>query len=316
MRRFLIKISVVFIVFYTMLYAIQFFYDQGIRTSKDVEHRQWNRVATGDINAEILFLGSSRALVQYDPRIFENEMNTSAFVLGMNSTSFDLQRVVRDLYLDNNTPPKIFVQNVDITSFNKTPAFYKAPYLPYYSIKNVKLLHEVEKDAFWEWLLPMYKYRSYVQNYQKLFKYDGIIKYNGYEEKDITWDTYLEEAKTNPKRKKVDLATFDYDKGFAIMEDLIAKMDALDTELYFVWAPEYFERLPKEEPYLSMALERFRAFEKNNDHVHFLNFTKDSLIYKKDYFYNDFHLNKKGVQIYNRKVIDSIKERSPNLIID
>ena len=56
-----------------------------------------------------------------------------------------------------------------------------------------------------------------------------------------------------------------------------------------------------------MLLDRFNMLERKYEHVTFLDFTKDSITLDKTYFYNDFHLNKKGVAIYNAKVVDSIK---------
>ena len=307
MKKFLIRLLWSSALFYVGLYAVQYLYDYSISHSDDVNHKLWREVADGQVNADIVFIGSSRVSVHYDPNIFARELDYSSYILGLNSAGFDIQKVIRDLYLDNNEPPKILVQNVDITSFNKPSKYYKPPYLPYLSYKNVNTMRLVNNRAILDLAVPMFKYRYYVQNYQKLFKKKSPIKDRGYQTVDQTWEEFLASVENEPERPKVDISKFDYDKGLERIEEVILRTKELGTELYIVWAPEYFERFSREEPYLSMLLDNFNVLDDTYEHVTFLDFTKDSITLDRQYFYNDFHLNKKGVAVYNAKVVDSIR---------
>lgn len=295
----------VLVAFYVALYAIQYAYDYKITHSSDVNHKMWHDVANGNINADIVFIGNSRALVHYDPALFHDRLGYSAYVLGMDGEGFTSQKIIKDLYLTNNKAPKILFQNVDIASFAPVKTYNKPPHLPYISYKNVADFYAFNKDAYMEWLLPMYKYRYYASNYNKLFNNDNVTKVRGYQEMDIPWRG--ENKKKNPTLDKSrPMDGFDYKKGYDYLDELAQETLKSSTDLYLSWAPTYYERTARNQDKVTMLVNRFREFEKRYDHVHFLDFTRDSLTLDTIYFYNENHLNKKGVQIFNEEVIDSI----------
>lgn len=312
MKKFIYKLLLMSAVFYALLYAVQYGYNQYLRTSDDVNHSLWNTIANGEANADIIFIGSSRALVHYDPRIFKERLDYNGYVLGLNSTGYDLQKVIRNLYFENNIAPKIIVQNVDVGSFNKTSTFLKPPYFPYYNYKTATVLSEVDDQAYYEWAIPMYKYRTYIQNHKRLFKRTMNPYYQGYMEMEMTWEEYLKKAPKGIKKSTVDYGSFDYDKGFELIQKVIDEASEMGSELYLIWAPEYIDRLAIEEPYLSRLVVRFDAFDRKYEHVYFLDFTKDSINHDTKNFYNGFHLNKVGVQIFSNMVVDSIETNNAN----
>jgi hypothetical protein len=312
MKKFVVRVTLVGLFFYGLLSLVQLFFDSYLKNSNDFDHKIWNEVATGKAASDYVFLGSSRALVHYDPQIIEEGLNKSSYVLGLNATGYDLQEVMRELYFNNNEAPEILFQNVDVTSFRKTKQFFKKPYLPYYSLNTVGILKNFDDDVIPEYLIPMYKYRGYLFEMEKLVEKSNIKVSKGYIEMDLNWDGNLEKLENRAVNGKLDLNDVDFDKGFIEMENLIEETRDKNTKLVFLWAPEYYKRIPFEEPHYSRLVENFRSLERNNENVYFIDFSLDSLSYNHEYFYNTFHLNKEGVAIYNKKLIDSIQQKIYN----
>ena len=99
MRHFLFKIILYSIFLFSILLIVDFFIQKGLKKSSYHEISKWNEVVQGGIDADILFVGSSRALVHFDPRIIERYTGKSSFNLGLDGSKFESQKLVLDLYL-------------------------------------------------------------------------------------------------------------------------------------------------------------------------------------------------------------------------
>ena len=98
MKQFIVKCCKVGFLFYLLLWLIQIVIDTGLRQSEDDTYYNWNKLYNGGINADILFLGSSRTLKHYHPQIFDEKLNVYSYNLGSNGSAYDIQKIKRNAY--------------------------------------------------------------------------------------------------------------------------------------------------------------------------------------------------------------------------
>ena len=70
----------------------------GLRRIDTAAFGVFNRIVNGEINAEILVTGSSRALTHFDPRVISGSTGLSAFNIGINGSQTDMQVAVFKTY--------------------------------------------------------------------------------------------------------------------------------------------------------------------------------------------------------------------------
>src|SRR5215204_5648435 len=76
------------------LYVTHQSVDAGLRRIKTSHFGVFNKIVSGDINAEVLITGSSRALAHYDARIVQRSTGYTTFNIGVNGSQTDMQLAV------------------------------------------------------------------------------------------------------------------------------------------------------------------------------------------------------------------------------
>src|ERR1044072_6117171 len=71
----------------------------GLCSTRTSQVGTLNRVMDGQVNADIVITGSSRALVHYDPRVIEKVTGLTAFNIGLNGSQTDMQVACLHAYL-------------------------------------------------------------------------------------------------------------------------------------------------------------------------------------------------------------------------
>jgi hypothetical protein len=313
MKSFLIKLISLCIICFALLWVFQSVVDYGLRLSDDKLYYNWNEIYHGRVNADLIFLGSSRALKQYDPSVFENKMKLSVFNLGDDGASFNIQKIKNKIYFNNNKPPKTIVINVDINSLAKADKLYnKKQYLPYYSLTNYNELSSIDKDITIEYLVPLYKYRKNLDLIKiSLMSYFGhkrknVKTYKGYHGSSQSWNGEFERRKKERNGNKFDYSHMNFDECSEFFKSLSLELKNENNTIFLVWAPEYYERQILEGEMLLKSKKMYKTFANTSEGVHYLDFTKDTICYSKKYFYDSYHLNKKGATVFSEQLADSI----------
>lgn len=315
MKQFIVKCCKVGFLFYLLLWLIQIVIDTGLRQSEDDTYYNWNKLYNGEINADILFLGSSRTLKHYNPQIFDEKLNVYSYNLGSNGSAFDIQKIKRNAYLRNNSKPELIVLNVDIGSLSKSSEIYnKKQFLPYYSLKNYKDMSNIDASVFYEYLFPMSKYR---ENFDLISL--SVKSLIGIEEKNLNtikgfsgsnqkWNNSFENRLKELNGKKFDYSKFNYKERLSFFETEVLDINQSKIPLLLVWAPEYVGRQYLESDILDKTIRDVKNVANKYDGVEFIDFTKDSICYDTYYFYNSYHLNKIGATKFSNMVSDSINK--------
>jgi hypothetical protein len=148
---------------------------------------------------------------------------------------------------------------------------------------------------------PLFKYNNKPEYIKKGLKYYFTNKventsktYKGFWANDIPWgNTFDEYKKKNPLRyeSKIDSPLLN---EFYEFLDLCSKND---IKVFLVWAPVYRERYQ-----LVKNIPEFKQIFRENSlkyNFPFLDYSEDSIGMSKKYFYDSYHMNKTGVELFN-----------------
>lgn len=283
-----------------------------------------NRIMNGQINAQVVVTGSSRAASHYDPRVIRQITGLDAFNLGRNGSQTDMQIAVFKAYLKHNRKPAIVLHNLDAFSFQTTREVYNpAQYVPY--LKEDELyqpLRKINQEIWKSRYLPLYGYVAEDMSFAwtlglRAFLHppsrDQLI--DGFDPRNTKWTNEFAEFKSkaaHPVRWEIE------PQGIALMEGLVRLCHEEKMELILVYSPEYIEMQAMTEN----RREIFQSFERIAarygtpiwDYSHWRHAGDTA------YFTNSQHLNATGAEAFStdvaadlRKFLASRKPGSPRI---
>ena len=272
---------------------------EGIKTANYREITKWNEVVQGGINAEILVVGSSRALVHFDCEYIEKVSGKSCYNLGFDGTTYPLQKLMLKLYLDKNEQPKEIIWSLDFHSFSDASNFYGfeqlIPYLSNYHVKEMLSLH---KTPYYQFFIPIFRY-SYNPKMKIIGLYSFLGNYSrkpilkkGYRYQDKVWDsTFINFVRRHPHGKDVAFERAIY-KDFEIISYELNSM----LNLTWILTPYYYEAIEK----ISNRGKIKEYFINSSDslNISFYDMSNNSISKNKNLFYNGSHMNQKGVNSF------------------
>lgn len=317
MKKFLIKFLLFILPLVLIAYSADVFISKQLKKSNSYtggEYTTWNAILDGKVNADIVIYGSSRAWEHIDPNMIADSFHTSVYNLGIDGHTFWLQYLRHTQLLKFNSKPKLIIHSLDIFTLNKGKDLYNPDqFLPYMlfnnEIKNATLCYNGYQYLDYE--IPLLRYygkTDALKNTIKLYKdplSDTVIRINGFQGKEQTWNTDFEKVK-----EKMDFFDAKYDSAsIGLFERYLNECKSNNIKVVFVYTPEYFEgrKFIKNKDKL-MAI--YTMFSKKFD-IPFLDYTDDPISYQKKYFYNVLHLNKTGAELFTTKLIDTLKTFYP-----
>jgi len=314
MKRFIIK----FIVFVLPLIALMFIADYYISIKAKNNHRApgeievWNDIYNGEINADIAIYGSSRAWVHISPTIIEDSLNTKAYNFGIDGHNFWLQYLRNKEYLKHNKPPEIIIISVDVFSLTKRKDLYELnQFLPYMlwnnDIKNFTSTYN--GFSFEDYYLPLMRYYGSTRGSASVIKpysNEGLYRNKGYKGIERQWNNDLAKAKLNKKNYSINIDS----NTVSLFNKFLFECKLNDINVILVYTPEYIDG----QNFVKNREQIIKIFEdiSNKYNLLFLDYSDDSLCTQKEYFYNASHLNKKGSEIFTRKLVHDLKELMHN----
>ncbi len=162
MKRFLSRLFLFLLLFGVLLMLADKLTSYGLRQFMSGEFGTWSDLYHGRINADLVVVGSSRAMVHVSPNILSEKLDLNVYNLGHNGQHFPLQRVRFQEYQQFNSTPRWLIQTVDITSLHdRETVFQYEQFLPWFDrddlVTAVAHYEGFEEPDRW---LPMYRYRG------------------------------------------------------------------------------------------------------------------------------------------------------------
>ena len=285
----------------------------GLRTIETSKFGSLNRIMSGRVNADVLIIGSSRALSHYDPRIIQSIFGGTAYNIGMDALQIDSQLALLRTYLKHNTAPEIVILNLDLFSFEATKSgeiYDPARYVPYlYEKELYEPLHRIDANV-WRWKnIPLYGYTVEDMSFTWVWGVLSCLGINpaedyflGFNPKNTRWTDDFERFRADhPQGVTYSIS----DRGLQAFRDLIRTCRNKRIEIVLVYSPEYCE-MHALETNRAEIMEMFRAIA-SEFHIPFWDYSDSAFSYQRELFQNSQHLNAAGASIFTRDIADRLR---------
>lgn len=314
MKQLLKKVFLFLLPIILLAYPLDWFISNGLRKSyENVGNFEiCNDLYSGDINTDILVLGSSRALYHVDPDILEQETNMSAYVLAFDGSRFNIQYELLQEYLRYNDKPKTIILSLDNLSIRSPSEVDKKSFLPF-MLFNSEMQQSIGKwlnYSKYDYYIPMLRYigdfsalkfsiRHYLIPQKERYRRKGYVPvyYHWYT---LSHGKVPYDKSVNDKR---DIWEDDYENHLLykdLFTQFIEECKAAGIELVLVYSPEYKDR----DHVVATVVQANEYYEKVSREydVPFFNYADDPMVSDTAYFYNVLHLNVEGSRKFSREL--------------
>lgn len=284
----------------------------GLRQIKTSQYGASNRIMQGDINAQIVITGSSRAVSHYDPRVIQATTGRSAFNIGRNGSQTDMQIAVLKAYLEHNRKPEVIVHNLDAFSFVTTREVYDpGQYVPYLGDEEIyQPLRQINKNIWRSRYVPLYGYVVDDMRFNWMLGLRGFVGwspredfYLGFNPRSAKWTDEFEHFEaSNPHGVSWEIEP----AGVRLVEGLIRLCQANGIQLILVYSPEYakMQRLTNNRPQLFGYFQDLAA----RYHVPLWDYSSWQYAGSTKYFTNSQHLNAEGAEVFSADLAARLKD--------
>ena len=280
----------------------------GLRKSGFGNLKEWRLILNGEIDADIIINGSSRAWVHFDVKMIDSLMQTNAYNFGMDGAAFDAQYIRYKSYINNNTKPRIVIQQVDVDLLiGNDVTFQRYQYLAFLNNKefadllwkyNVLSMSDIifpfsifmgEPKAIEVGLLEYFSLKHYSNN-----------KYKGFKSNSESWDE--SKFKANKTNKLIWTPSNELKKLF---EQFLSECKDDNIKVVLVFSPYYYELRNRIADY-DVLINYYSAMAKKYDAI-FLDYSFSEISNASTNFYNATHLNTRGATLFTDQLIRDLK---------
>jgi hypothetical protein len=244
--------------------------------------------------ADVVIMGSSRALHHYNPSIIEDSINMTCYNCG-NDANGILLMYGRYLMMINRYRPKVILYdiNVDADYYYDGDRFrFLKPLISFYDRKGIdSIFFKVDKYSKVKMFSYLYRYNTSFTSVIRDYIKPKTFFEKGYLPKDL-------KIKYEPKRSAFVKKKIDSIKQYYFLH-FIEKCKINKTKLIFIISPYYNGDDKKYMEIIDLA-KKYR--------IPLLNYSGDNRFrYHKDLFYDGIHLNRKGSCKYTKIIIKDLK---------
>lgn len=281
----------------------------GLRKTDIRKYSVWNDIYKGNIDADLLVIGSSRAWCSYNTYILDSLLGCNSYNLGLDGHTFNAQLIRYDTYRKFNSKPSLVLVNTDfLSTFSNSsdPQYEREQFFPY--IKDSRLIKSVAKDkhiTLLERYVPLLRYFGYRDDIESgiaafwgksVFPDGGMHK--GYRGNDYLWD--------QASLKKDTIHDVEIDWG------IVAQLDSFVNESINEGVRIVFVKSPVYRP----LLDHFAGISQTDSiynaiageyHIPVLDYYYSPIGLDSSFFYNPSHLNKKGSEAFTRELCEDLQ---------
>lgn len=311
MKKFILTVTYFFLPILILSMPLDYFFSKQLSESSKFaggENLVWNDIYDGKINDDIFIYGSSRAWVHISPQILEEKLGRTAYNFGFDGQNFKIQNLVHQEVMRYNSKPNYIIYSLDIFTFERKDEIYNNnQFLPYMFMNdNLRsYLSSYNGHSYYDYYLPMIRYAGKSHVIQQALKFSnnkaiGPFRIKGYKGQDALWNDDLKKAKEKQSNLVIKIDS-------ELVEDFKVFLDKCESDnikVIFVYTPEYFEG----QNFVSNRGEIISLYKKisENRQIPFIDYSDDILSTQKEYFYNSSHLNKKGSELFTKKLSEDL----------
>lgn len=292
------------------------FLSASLERSRNLDLGVWNDVLGGRVDADLVVYGASKAWVQVDTGMMAQALGQSTYNLGVDGSNFWLQYLRHLELMRHDHKPKVIVHVVDTFSLEKKRELYNLEqFLPYLRSDDLIREYTSSYDGYnvFDYYVPLVRYygrRRPIVSALMLWARPQRVpadRIRGYQPQDKVWNGDLDAVRAEMKSysAKLDQASVQlFDKYLDQ-----CKRDGIAVAL--VIPPEYIEGqqfVSNRDDVVALYREQARKYA-----IPLLDYSKDPLSYEKAYFYNAMHLNRRGAELFTKKLISDLSSSIPEL---
>ena len=311
MKQFLLKCLFFVVIMFLLSIAMELIITSGLRSSEARLFKSWNQILKGDVNADVIIIGNSRAYRSFNPIVMSDILKSTVWNLGMDAYSFNINKWKYDAYIKYNKKPKLIIINVDHATLSKSSIGYERkqflPYLKEEPFQNTYMLNGFDKGSFY---LPLYKYFGYpklitmgIQESLKIKHYNDK-EINGFWEDRHSWSG---EALENLNDIGMRITMNKDSSVVSEFKNFVINNTQEGISVILVWTPIQKKALTV----LSNNLANRDYFRKISEElgVEFLDYSDDSICDDVNNFANAVHMNNNGSYIFSKILSNDIKNK-------
>ncbi len=245
-----------------------------------------------------------------DPSIIKDSLNLVAYNFGMSGHNFWLQYLRHEEFLKYNKQPKFIILSVDIFSLQKRKDLFESnQFLPFmlWNENMIKYTSSYLGFTKADYYFPLVRYSGNIrklQNVLKLNKMDSIrYRHNGYNGVERDWNKDLSKAKLKISQYRVSIDS----SSVNLFNQFLLETKEKNIKVVLVYTPEYVDG-QKFVKNRNEIINIYKDFSKKYNLL-FFDYSNDDISAQKELFYNSLHLNKKGAEIFTRKLCLGLKEK-------
>ncbi len=301
MKKFLTRLFIFLAILYVLALCADMLITRPFKHLEASPFGNWNDIYNQRIDADVLIMGSSRAFVQFNPRILDSILKVNSYNLGTNGRAVETQIVKYDVYRhEGNRKPALILYEIYSGSLDTSNGYDRVQFIPY--LKDPYLWNRIRKVDHFTWadgFVPCWRYRKYkneiraVHNGTSYYAQPGNALYKGFIDYDKPWDG----------SRYAGMDTIPYKRmpsSIKEMEQFLEGCRQEQIRVVFVIAPFYIGATRKIDDLEGMH----RLFHQIADPygAPILDYTYDPLCYDTAYFYNATHLNRTGATLFTIKL--------------
>ena len=286
MRTFLKRGALFSVLAVLCLYAGDYLFSQRVQQTNQIVFEGWDNLMHGRIDADLVIIGSSRAVLQVNPAVLDTVLNVPTYNLGALGSNVDLHLAKYHLFRTYNRKPAAIVHCLDVISMQPSVPYQREQYFPWFWNRVFrKTIFPVIDFSAAERLLPLYRFYGY--NAISQMKRQPKALYKGFKGRDLGWHDI--DAGADQFRLDADLA--------AAFEDYLAKAAEEGISVILVFPPLYFEKAAR----IKGWDELFDYYEglSHKYRVPFLDYSDMGLCRDTTLFSDEDHLNIRGANIFS-----------------
>ncbi len=287
-----------------LAFGVDYMISSGLRKTDIRKYAVWNDVYSGQINADLVVLGSSRAWCGYNTFILDSLLHCNSYNLGLDGHNFDMQLVRYETYCRYNSKPKMVIINTDYLStlgILSDERYEREQFFPYIcdntlisAVKDVKDISIVDR------MIPLCRYFGYrddieagIQAFFGKTEFADGGMYKGYRGNDYAWNVAPLPMAGTPIAESCDM-------------DIARKMNLFVEQARKEGEKVVFVKSPVFEPFYQVSDVHtsdsvFTAIATMCS-VPILNYYSCDISFDSSNFYNYTHLNKKGSELFTMKL--------------
>jgi len=301
MKKFLYSIILFVLPVWTMLTIVDYYYSQAATKSNSFHINAWYDLMHGEIDADVVVMGSSRAWVHISPIILDSILGVNTYNLGIDGSTINRQIKKYNVFRKYNKKPKLIIQNIDHASLGYKNGYLREQFFPYFWDKAIRdEFYSSEPISIWEKYIPFYRY---CHNFDNETIHDIVCNttpqlIKGYQGQERVWD--------GSKYGKVQSIRFlPNDTTLMMFDDYLSRAKIEGIKIIFVYTPLYIGATRKIENLKEMHILYQKLADKYS--IPILDYTYMGICYDTIYFYNAMHLTKTGAEIFSDSLANDIR---------